>query len=95
MNIPSIKTETTQVEDTVEVSTDSAATEVTQPEVTQPEVVTAPEVAQSVEGAFTGNDRVPALWAIIPTEDGIEASNGTTGSRFVGSIADFNAKLKG
>lgn len=49
----------------------------------------------SVEGAFSDADRVPANWSIQPTEDGIEAFNGTTGSRFEGSIADFNAKLKG
>jgi hypothetical protein len=65
--------------------TDEVKTEVT--EEAKPKV--------SVEGAFSEADRIPANWTITPTEDGIEAFNGTTGSRFEGSIADFNAKLKG
>ena len=44
---------------------------------------------------FQGNELIPALWTITPTEDGIIATNSTTGSKFEGTIAEFNAKLRG
>ena len=44
---------------------------------------------------FQGNELIPALWTIAPTEDGIIATNSTTGSKFEGTIAEFNAKLRG
>lgn len=37
----------------------------------------------------------PSQWSILPTEDGIEATNNSTGESFVGTIAEFNAKLRG
>ena len=37
----------------------------------------------------------PSQWSILPTEDGIEATNNSTGELFVGTIAEFNAKLRG
>lgn len=37
----------------------------------------------------------PSQWSILPTEDGIEATNSSTGESFVGTIAEFNAKLRG
>jgi hypothetical protein len=95
MNIPSIaKEEQTQEEVTEQVT---ETQEQTTEQVTQePETTQEPEVKQqSVEGAFTDADRIPANWNINPTEDGIEAFNSNTGSRFVGTISDFNAKLRG
>lgn len=44
---------------------------------------------------FKGNELVPALWTITPVEDGVIATNSTTGSKFEGTIAEFNAKLRG
>jgi hypothetical protein len=112
MNIPSTKTEATEVTDEVKVEQTEAeanqasdavqqaeTTEVETQETKTPE--TESKVAEevkphvSVEGAFSTADRIPANWNITPTEDGIEAFNSTTGSRFEGSITDFNAKLKG
>jgi hypothetical protein len=101
MNIPSNKTEaTTEVTETevkeTEVETNDAVQQTDAAKVETPETQEEAVVAHvSVEGAFSDADRVPANWSIQPTEDGIEAFNGTTGSRFEGSIADFNAKLKG
>lgn len=53
-----------------------------------------PPVTQTaVEGAF--KDKTPSNWYIKPTEDGIEARSNSTGETFVGSIAEFNQKLRG
>ena len=112
MNIPSTKTEATEVTDEVKVEqteteTNQAGDAVQQAETTEVETqeTKAPEAESetteevkphvSVEGAFGAADRIPANWYITPTEDGIEAFNSTTGNRFVGTISDFNAKLKG
>jgi len=102
MNIPSVTKQEVVVEDTVQTDVTTETTEVATlvidtPETPEPAVDDNPQVTQheSVEGAFTGNDRIPALWNIMPTEDDIEATNSTTQNRFVGTIADFNAKLKG
>lgn len=92
-------TETPEVEATATETQEAPSVETTDaPEVTNtPETDKAPEAEPhvSVEGAFTDADRVPSNWSILPTEDGIEAFNANTGNRFQGSIADFNAKLKG
>lgn len=37
----------------------------------------------------------PSDWSISPTEDGIEARNNSTGETFTGTIAEFNAKMRG
>lgn len=52
----------------------------------------APRVSNS-EGAF--QDRVPANWQIKPVKDGIEAYNANSREKFVGSIAEFNQRLRG
>lgn len=57
-----------------------------------PVVEDAPKVSNP-EGAF--QDRVPANWQIKPVEDGIEAYNANSREKFVGSIAEFNQKLRG
>lgn len=57
-----------------------------------PAVKDAPKASNS-EGAF--QDRVPANWQIKPVEDGIEAYNANSREKFVGSIAEFNQKLRG
>ena len=45
---------------------------------------------------FAGNDRVPALWNIEAREgDEIEATNSTTGSYFLGTMADFKKCMRG
>ena len=44
---------------------------------------------------FQGNELIPALWTITPTGSGIIATNSTAGSTFEGTIAEFNAKLRG
>lgn len=103
MNIPSVTKQET-VEEVTETSTPGVTQnlEVTEtPEVTQDLEITDTldvndqDKHESVEGAFTGSDRIPANWNIQPTEDGIEAFNSTSGNRFNGTIAEFNAKLKG
>jgi len=44
---------------------------------------------------FVGNDRVPSMWNIIENEAGeIEAVNSTTGSTFLGTMAQFKACLR-
>lgn len=63
--------------------------------------VKVPEVAQKGQAqmstAWTGRDRVPSDWSIVPTEgeDMIEASNSSTGRVFTGTVAEFNQKLRG
>lgn len=57
-----------------------------------PAVEDAPKISNP-EGAF--QDRVPANWQIKPVEDGIEAYNANSREKFVGSIAEFNQKLRG
>lgn len=57
-----------------------------------PAVEDAPKVSSS-GGAF--QDRVPSNWQIKPVEDGIEAYNANSREKFVGSIAEFNQKLRG
>lgn len=45
---------------------------------------------------FAGNDRVPAYWNIEAREgDEIEATNSTTGSYFLGTMADFKKCMRG
>ena len=78
----------TEVSDEINVE---QTTEVTQPETEQPRVEEQPKA--NVEGAFT--DKVPANWQIKPTENGIEAYNANSRETFVGSIAEFNQKLRG
>jgi len=72
----------TEVSDEVQIE---QTTEVKQPEVEQPKA--------NVKCAFT--DKVPSNWQIKPTEDGIEAYNANSRETFVGSIAEFNQKLRG
>ena len=60
----------------------------------------APEVAQKGQaqmGSWSGRDRVPSDWSIVPAEgeDMIEASNSSTGRVFTGTVAEFNQKLRG
>ena len=77
----------TEISDEIKVE---QTTEVTQPETEQPQVE---EPKVNVEGAFT--DKVPANWQIKPMEDGVEAYNANSRETFVGSIAEFNQKLRG
>jgi len=104
MNIPTINKEVVDTVTTDEVLETVATDEITDTAQTEPtaEVTNTEDGVngdqpkhESVEGAFSGSDRIPALWNIAPTEEGIEAFNSTTQNRFVGTIADFNAKLKG
>ena len=78
-------TDETQAPEGVDQVTDETQT----PEVT--EQVT--EEQPIVEVAH--RDVNPSQWSILPTEDGIEATNNSTGELFVGTIAEFNAKLRG
>jgi len=78
----------TEISDEIKVE---QTTEVMQPETEQPQVEEQPKA--NVEGAFI--DKVPANWQIKPTEDGIEAYNANSREKFVGSIAEFNQKLRG
>ena len=63
----------------------------------------APEATQGIRDqaqmstAWTGRDRVPSDWNIVPAEgeDMIEASNSSTGRVFAGTVAEFNQKLRG
>ena len=64
------------------------------------EAVKAPEAAAStgqVSDGWSGRDRVPSDWSIVPAEgeDMIEASNSSTGRVFIGTVAEFNQKLRG
>lgn len=67
----------------------------------KPETVTASEMItktqeenlKSVESSF--KDKTPSNWSIKPTEDGIEARSNSTGETFVGTIIEFNQKLRG
>lgn len=43
---------------------------------------------------FSVDERVPANWSILPEEDGIRAFNNVTRRVFIGSIQEFNARLK-
>jgi hypothetical protein len=43
---------------------------------------------------FSVDERVPANWSILPEEDGIRAFNNVTLRVFIGSIQEFNARLK-
>ena len=40
-------------------------------------------------------DKTPSNWSITAAEDGITARSNSTGETFEGSIADFNARLRG
>ena len=40
------------------------------------------------------DERVPANWSILPEENGIRAFNNVTRRVFIGSIQEFNARLK-
>lgn len=51
------------------------------------------EVTADVIDAFIG--KIPALWNLLPHEEGVEAHNSTTGERFVGAIELFNKRLRG
>lgn len=69
-----------------------------QPIVEQSPVVEQPAVVQPVdESVFSVQERIPSTWDIRPGEgDGvIEARNSTTNRLFVGTIEEFNLKLKG
>lgn len=50
-----------------------------------------------MSSVWTGRDRVPSDWSIVPAEgeDMIEASNSSTGCVFNGTMAEFNKKLRG
>ena len=88
---------------TPEIKSEVKAPEVKAPEALVTETPVAPEVVQDVKGqaqmstAWTGRDRVPSDWSIVPTEgeDMIEASNSSTGRVFTGTVAEFNQKLRG
>ena len=41
------------------------------------------------------NERVPSDWVINPVADKVEAVNNKTGKRFIGTIKELNALLKG
>ncbi len=60
-------------------------------------VVEAPVIQEEQDDiAFAGNDRVPALWNITETANGdIDATNSTTGSTFIGTMAQFKACMRG
>ena len=53
--------------------------------------------AGQVNDVWSGRDRVPSDWSIVPAEgeDMIEASNSSTGRVFIGTVAEFNQKLRG
>ena len=62
---------------------------------------TVEQVDQEIKAANAGLDkplsvdeRVPANWSILPEEDGIRAFNNVTRRVFIGSIQEFNARLK-
>lgn len=38
---------------------------------------------------------MPSKWNILRTAEGIYAHNGTTGEEFTGTVAEFNAILRG
>lgn len=70
-----------------------ALTEIAKDLVVNPTVVMTEEEDDIV---FAGNDRVPALWHIEAREgDEIEATNSTTGSYFLGTMADFKKCMRG
>lgn len=62
-------------------------------------LVTVPKSAGSVVTQPTPvasfKDKTPSNWSITATEDGITARSNPTGETFEGSIADFNARLRG
>jgi len=78
----------TEVSDEIKVEQTTVET----PSSEEPLVQEQPKVSNP-EGAF--QDRVPANWQIKPVEDGIEAYNANSREKFVGSIAEFNQKLRG
>ena len=60
----------------------------------QPPAPAAAPVAKSVNAVFA--DRTPCNWSLVGNKDGsISASNSNTGETFEGSMADFNAALRG
>ena len=87
MNIPS-NTDTKETTEEVVVTDTAVITQDTP-------IVEEPKPRVSVEGAFKDADRTPANWNIVPTDEGIEASNSNTGSKFAGTVEEFNAKVKG
>ena len=96
MNIPSITKETTDQASVEEVTVEETTVQTADDVVTAVDTGEQPDQPkQQVEGAFSDADRIPANWTITPTEEGIEAFNSNTGSRFSGPISDFNAKLRG
>ena len=54
--------------------------------------ITAPNAG--LHKPFSVDERVPANWSILPEEDGIRAFNNVTRRVFIGSIQEFNARLK-
>lgn len=66
-----------------------------QPEQDQVTTQDQPTVQEQPIVEVAHRDVNPSQWSIVPTEDGIEAANNTTGESFVGTIAEFNAKLRG
>ena len=66
-----------------------------QPEQDQVTTQDQPTVQEQPVVEVAHRDVNPSQWSILPTEDGIEATNNSTGESFVGTIAEFNAKLRG
>lgn len=51
---------------------------------------------QKVERALSLNERIPSNWYITPEEDDkVSCVNGITGRTFNGTMAEFNAMLRG
>ena len=76
------------------MSTPEIKSEVKVPEVKVSEVA---QKGKAQMSSWSGRDRVPSDWSIVPAEgeDMIEASNSSTGRVFTGTVTEFNQKLRG
>lgn len=97
MNIPSTKQNDVKEDQTTSETTENANAETQAEDSVKTQDTVQATVTQNEEPVVEVKHAEvnPSDWSISPTEDGIEARNNSTGEVFTGTIAEFNAKLRG